>query len=323
MAMEISCAEMGEVLHRGRLYDRYSEKRETKLREEWFLRMEQKEAEMRALWVRFDRVRAPSFHQEISRLSDAQSDTHTRQKIMTKSNQGEKKNKTTALRNSSLKKSALDSHRSTFSMPLTTKENRAPTSNDRLNLSSSMSSTGSLSRSRTITITGEEKKSKPVQSHHRRNTLAGPAEFKGLELDKNFYPDSSNRRKSHISKSFLKKGSGIGPGSGAAIAKQRSSIDSEQRDTDYSFISGNWSSSQESLNEFLVPSSTCLTCSGSESADHCSSKEDREAIDVVRERKKWGIPEKALVFSGESQKDGTRGLKKLLLNIVGIREDKN
>lgn len=237
---------------------------------------------------------------------------------MTQSNQGEKRNKTTALRNNSLKKSA-------FSMPLTTKENRAPTSNDRLNLSSSMSSTRSLSRSRTIT--GEEKKSKPVQSHHhRRNTLAGPAEFKGLELDKNFYPDSSNPRKSHISKSFLKKGSGIGPGSGAAIAKQkqRSSIDSEQRDTDYSFISGNSSSSQESLNEFLVPSNTSLTSSGSDqSADHCSSKEDREANDVVRERKKWGVPEKPLVFSGESQKDGTRGLKKLLLNIVGktkIRE---
>lgn len=79
--MEISCAEMGEVLHRGRLYDRYSEKRETKLREEWFLRMEQKEAEMRALWDRFDRARAPSSHQEISRLSNAQSDTHTRQKV--------------------------------------------------------------------------------------------------------------------------------------------------------------------------------------------------------------------------------------------------
>lgn len=232
---------------------------------------------------------------------------------MKKSIQGEKKNKTAALRNNSMKKSTLDG--TTFSMPLTTKENRAPTSNDRLNLSSSVSSTRSLSRSRTIT--GEEKKSKPVQSHHRRNTLAGPAEFKGLELDKNSYPDSSNPRKNHISKSFLKKGSGIGPGSGAAIAKQRSSIDSEQTDTDYSFVSGNSSSSQESLNEFLVPSSTSLTSSGSESADHCSSKEDREAIDVVRERKKWGVPEKPLVFSGESQKDGTRGLKKLFLNIVG------
>lgn len=206
-----------------------------------------------------------------------------------------------------MKRSDLD--QSAFSMPLTTKENRAPISKDNLNIAGSMSSPRGLSRSRTIT--DEKKKGVPVKSHHRRNTLAGPAEFRGLELDKNFYPDNSSSRKSRVSKPFLKKGSGIGPGAGAAIAKRRNSISSEQRDTDSIYESRHSISSQESLVELLILSSTS---SGSESAGSCSNE---EANNIVRERKKWGNPEKPLIFSGETQKDSTRGLKKLLLNIVG------
>jgi hypothetical protein len=228
---------------------------------------------------------------------------------VTKSIQDEKKKKAPASRNNSMKRSGLD--RSTFSMPLTTKENRAPMSKDGLNVSSSASSSRSLSRSRTITE--EQKKGKPVKAHHRRNTLAGTAEFRGLELDKNFYPDDFSPRKSHTLKPFLRKGSGIGPGAGAAVIKQRSSIGKEQRDTDI-FNSGHLTSSQGSLSEFLVLSSTS---SGSESAYSSSNEELMEAQNVGRERKKWGIPERPLMFSGDSQKDGAKGLKKLLMNIVG------
>lgn len=72
---------MGEVLERGRMYERYREKREAKLREEWFLKMGEKEAEMRAMWDRFDRARTLSSCQETSRLSDVRSDSRTRQRV--------------------------------------------------------------------------------------------------------------------------------------------------------------------------------------------------------------------------------------------------
>jgi hypothetical protein len=192
------------------------------------------------------------------------------------------------------------------------KENRAPMSKNGLNVSSSMPSSGSLSQSKTITK--EQKKGKPINVHQRRNTLAGPAEFSGLELNKNFYPDNSSPRKSRTSKPFLRKGSRIGPGAGAAITKKRSSIGKEQRETYNIFNSAHLTSSQRSLSESLVLGSTF---NESASADSCSNEELKEVQNVVSERKKWGIPAKPPMFSGDSQKDATKGLKKLLLNIEG------
>jgi hypothetical protein len=79
--MEINFADKEEVLQRGRMYEIYHEKREAKLREEWLVRMAEKEAEMQVMWDRLKRAKNPSSHQQTSRLSDVQSDSHTRQKV--------------------------------------------------------------------------------------------------------------------------------------------------------------------------------------------------------------------------------------------------
>jgi hypothetical protein len=79
--MEINFAETEEVLQRGRMYERCHEKREGKLRDEWLVRMEDKKAEMQVMWDSLEKAKISSSHQQISRLSGVQSDSHTRQKV--------------------------------------------------------------------------------------------------------------------------------------------------------------------------------------------------------------------------------------------------
>ncbi|XP_072983094.1 uncharacterized protein [Typha latifolia] len=284
-ADRISEMEANQRDSRGELYERYAQRRDSKLREEWLLRMEEKEAEMKAMWERLEQSRAEmaaTFQRIESNHAAPRSSSAKRPSSYGRSMSSSKPRSSV----SNIPKTAHSNSIRRRNQPETTpptardfsdtrKENRVPSS-------------GVLARSRS-TSTGDVNavRNRKSVSHSRRNSTASSAEFEEMPKKQDEQIVLNEIQKSGAaSKPFLRRGKGIGPGAGAAVAKLRASrvaetavddkdeqspqkggdLDSNSNDSD-----GGNSSSNEGSSDCIDPRSVLET--KDDSSNHYSSAE--------------------------------------------------
>ncbi|XP_020090983.1 uncharacterized protein LOC109711993 isoform X2 [Ananas comosus] len=209
---------------RGELYGAYMERRDARLREGWRTRMEEKEAQMKAMWESLERSRAEmaarfgrsrSHNVEKREISESSAEKKTHDLATPPRSTPSKRFSFSSIASSSTPRSSI-TQVSRHSFSDSTKRMMQPESP----LAQSASAVSSPNRKNRTPSTGNNTANSMPRSRILTRSMSSISNSEGRTAPRSVSSRSEMKRGTE-SKPFLRRGSGIGAGAGAAMAKPR------------------------------------------------------------------------------------------------------